>query len=66
MKEKNDIIGELILYDKNYNPPSDYKPPKKVKILYIKKINNIFGGKYYGQHEHKCKRTRQNTGNDVP
>ena len=35
IKEKNDIIGELILYDKNYKPPSDYKPPKKVKIIYI-------------------------------
>ena len=46
MKEKNDIIGELILYDKNYNPPSDYKPPKKVKILYIKNNDKYNFTKY--------------------
>ena len=46
LKEKNDIITELIKYDKNYKPPSDYKPPKKVKILYIKSNDKYNFTKY--------------------
>lgn len=46
LKEKNDIITELIKYDKNYKPPLDYKPPKKVKILYIKSNDKYNFTKY--------------------
>lgn len=35
VKEKNIIIEELIVLDDRYIPPSDYKPPKKVKKLYV-------------------------------
>jgi splicing factor 1 len=36
LREKNDIITELIKYDKKYQIPHDYKPPKKNKKIYIK------------------------------
>ena len=36
LREKNDIITELIKYDKKYEVPYDYKPPKKFKKIYIK------------------------------
>lgn len=34
-KEKNIIIEELLNLDESYIPPSDYKPPKKIKRIYI-------------------------------
>jgi hypothetical protein len=34
LKEKNNIIEELIKLDKEYKPPSDWKPPKKTMKLY--------------------------------
>ena len=46
LKEKNDIITELIQYDKHYKPPTDYKPPKKVKIIYIQNNDKYKFTKY--------------------
>jgi hypothetical protein len=40
VKEKNSIIEELILLDKNYKPPNDYRPPKKIKKIYINESDN--------------------------
>lgn len=38
IKEKNNIIEELIKLDKEYKPPSDWKPPKKsIKLYYNNK-----------------------------
>ena len=40
IKEKNNLIEELILLDKNYRPPHDYRPPKKTHKIYINEFDN--------------------------
>ena len=40
LKEKNSLIEELILLDKSYIPPIDYKPPKKSLKIYINEQDN--------------------------
>lgn len=40
VKEKNSIIEDLILLDKNYKPPNDYRPPKKIMKIYINESDN--------------------------
>lgn len=40
IKEKNTIIEELILLDETYIPPHDYRPPKKMKKIYIDENEN--------------------------
>jgi splicing factor 1 len=37
MKERHFLITEVILMDKTFIPPSDYKPPKKHKKIFIPK-----------------------------
>lgn len=41
IKEKNSLIEELILLDHFYIPPHDYKPPRKIKKLYIPEIEKV-------------------------
>jgi len=40
IKEKNSLIEQLILLDDTYKPPSDYRPPKKIKKIFINEIDN--------------------------
>jgi splicing factor 1 len=35
IKEKHSLIEELIILDTKYTPPIDYRPPKKIKKIYI-------------------------------
>jgi splicing factor 1 len=46
INEKNNIIFELMKYDKNYQPPHDYKPPKKLKKIYIQNNDKYNFTKY--------------------
>ena len=46
INEKNNIIFELMKYDKNYQPPNDYKPPKKLKKIYIQNNDKYNFTKY--------------------
>ncbi|MCQ2821581.1 MAG: KH domain-containing protein, partial [archaeon] len=45
-KEKSQIIMDLIKLEKGYKPPGDYKPPLKVKIIYIQDNDKYSFTKY--------------------
>ena len=39
-KERLKLIDEVIALDPQYEPPPDYKPPKKQRKIYIPEPNN--------------------------
>jgi len=40
IKEKNSLIENLITLDETYKPPHDYRPPRKIKKIFISEIEN--------------------------